>query len=151
MVVYRLSRKKYAHELSGYGASLFGNRWNSKGIGIIYTAESRALAMSEVLVHLIKQSKIRQDCMILEINLPHTSVIDVDANNLPEEWNKFPLHPETQNLGNQFIRNRKHLAMRVPSAIVKGDFNILINPYHPDFEKVEIIAASEFLFDDRFF
>ena len=42
MKVFRLSKKKYAEELSGKGASKSGNRLNSKGTEIIYTAESRS-------------------------------------------------------------------------------------------------------------
>ena len=42
MKVFRLSKKKYAEELSGKGASKSGNRSNSKGTEIIYTAESRS-------------------------------------------------------------------------------------------------------------
>jgi len=52
MRIFRLSRKKYASELSGIGASKSGNRWNSRGTEIIYCANSRALAMAEVSVHI---------------------------------------------------------------------------------------------------
>jgi len=52
MIVFCLSRKKYKDELSGYGASLNGQRWNSIGTEVIYAAESRALATSEVAVHI---------------------------------------------------------------------------------------------------
>ena len=50
MKVFRLTRKKYAEILNGKGASKSGNRWNSKGTEIIYTAESRSLAMAELVV-----------------------------------------------------------------------------------------------------
>lgn len=151
MRVYRLSRKKYAHELSGIGAAMFGNRWNSKGTEIIYTAESRALAMAEVLVHLIK-GKIPKDYMMLEIEIPETSKIKtLSIKKLHPEWNIFPHHHSTQQIGDQFVKDRKFLALKVPSAVVQGDYNILINPYHHDFEQVKVLKASEFLFDDRFF
>jgi len=51
MEVFRLSRAKYADQLSGYGAALKGARWNSRGVEMIYAAENRSLAMAEVLVH----------------------------------------------------------------------------------------------------
>jgi RES domain-containing protein len=52
MLVFRLSRKKYAGELTEKGAALSGNRWNSKAVQMICCADSRALAMAEVVVHL---------------------------------------------------------------------------------------------------
>ena len=52
MVVFRLSREAYKDELPGYGASLSGQRWNSEGTEVVYTAQTRALANSEVAVHI---------------------------------------------------------------------------------------------------
>ena len=74
MLVYRLSRKKYADTLSGYGAALFGNRWNSKGTEIIYTSESRALALTEILVH-VSKSQVPKDYVMLEIEIPSKAKI----------------------------------------------------------------------------
>ena len=41
-----------ADDTTGAGAKKTGGRWNRKGIALIYTAESRALACLETLVHL---------------------------------------------------------------------------------------------------
>lgn len=151
MIVYRLSRKKYAQELSGKGAALSGNRWNSKGVEIIYTSDSRALAMAEVAVHLTLAT-IPKDFVLLEILISDTIKIrELDTNNLPLQWNTFPHHPETQSLGNSFIREQKYAVMKVPSAVVQGDFNYLINPHHQKFQDVKILSELPFLFDQRLF
>lgn len=151
MIVYRLSRKKYAKELSGKGAALIGNRWNSKGVEIIYTSDSRALAMAEVAVHLTLAT-IPKDFLLLEILIPETiEILNLESNRLPTKWNSFPHHPETQVLGDNFIREQKYAAMKVPSAVVQGDFNFLINPHHPKFSAVKILAEFPFLFDQRLF
>lgn len=52
MIVFRLSSSRYAEDLSGKGAELYGGRWNSIGTPVVYTASSRALAMAEAAVHL---------------------------------------------------------------------------------------------------
>ncbi|MCK4561845.1 MAG: RES family NAD+ phosphorylase, partial [Flavobacteriaceae bacterium] len=84
MQVYRLSRKKYASELSGIGASKSGNRWNSKGTEIIYCASSRALAMAEVSVHL-SLITLPNDFVMLEINIPKSITIEIlNEKDLPE-------------------------------------------------------------------
>lgn len=151
MIVYRLSRKKYAKELTGKGAALSGNRWNSKGVEIIYTSDSRALAMAEVAVHLTLAT-IPKDFVLLEILIPDViEILELENKQLPKQWNSFPHYHETQILGDNFIREQKYAVMRVPSAVVQGDFNFLINPHHPKFSAVKILAEFPFLFDQRLF
>ncbi|MFC6267638.1 RES family NAD+ phosphorylase [Frigoriflavimonas asaccharolytica] len=151
MKVFRLSKKKYAEELSGKGAAKFGNRWNSKGTEMIYTAESRALEMAEVVVHLTIGT-LPKDFMMLEIDVPKEVNIDIlDEKNLPIDWNNHPPNSSSQKLGDQFIDEMDFCVLKVPSAVVKGDFNYLINPYHKQFKKIKIVEISNFPFDRRMF
>ena len=150
MRVFRLSRKKYAKTLSGKGAAMFGNRWNSKGVEMIYTADSRALAMAEVAVHL-SIAKLPKDYMMLEIEIPK-SVSICELKKRPKKgWNDNPPTSISQELGDAFIRDSAFGVIKVPSAVVQGDFNYLINPYHKDFKKIEIMSAATFPFDTRMF
>lgn len=151
MRVFRLSRRKFSLELSGKGAAKFGNRWNSKGVEIIYTADSRALAMAEVAVHLTIAT-LPQDYVMMEIEIPDSiNIEEIKISDLKEAWNNFPALKETQNIGDQFINNGKSCVLKVPSAVVKGDFNYLIHPYHSDFNKIYIQEISDFPFDKRMF
>jgi RES domain-containing protein len=151
MQVYRLSKKKYAGELSGKGAALSGNRWNSKGVEMIYTAESRALAMAEVVVHL-PIHLFPKDFVMLEILIPDSIKIEVvTQNELPNLWHAFPHHPKTQLIGDHFIRTNEYAVLKMPSAVVQGDFNFLINPFHNQFKRIKIKTQSSFIFDNRFF
>lgn len=123
MKVFRLSRKKYANVLNGKGAARYGNRWNSKGVEIIYTAESRSLAMAEVVVHL-SLATLPSDFMMIEINIPDAIKIKVlDKKRLNNKWNAHPHTFVTQRLGDDFIDNNDFCVLKVPSAVVKGDFN----------------------------
>lgn len=151
MQVYRLSRKKYADELSGIGASKSGNRWNSKGTEIIYCADSRALAMAEVSVH-ISLTTLPEDFVMMEIYIPDfIKLQSLEENNLMQGWNYFPHSYKTQKIGDTFIAENKFCILKVPSAVVKGDFNYLINPHHKDFKKIEILNFYKFPFDVRLF
>ncbi len=151
MRVFRLSKKKYAEELSGKGAAKFGNRWNSKGTEIIYSADSRALAMAEVAVHLTIAT-LPSDFVMMEIDIPKEIPVKVlDLKDLPDFWNSHPPNISTQKIGDQFIDALDFCLMKVPSAVVQGDFNFLINPYHKQFKKIKIVELKAFPFDRRMF
>lgn len=151
MEVFRLARKKYPIELSGKGASISGARWNSKGTEIIYCAQNRALAMAEGLVHL-SLAALPNDFVMLTIDIPDDIFIEaLDFKELNIDWNVFPCTFETPLLGDNFIRRNEACVLKVPSAVVKGDFNFLINPYHVDFYKIKIIEQVDFPFDKRIF
>ncbi len=151
MKVFRLTKAKYAGELSGIGAAKFGNRWNSKGIEMIYTAGCRALAVTEILVHL-PTGLIPKDMMMLQINIPDDMNMQVlDTKILPQDWHVFPPRVATQQLGDAFVLKNRYTVLKVPSAVVKGDFNYLLNPNHPDFERIKIISQEPFGFDVRLF
>lgn len=151
MIIFRLTRKKYSHELSGAGAAQSNNRWNSKGVEMIYCAESRALALAEVAVHLTLAT-MPSDYVMLEIEVPDSIKIDtLSSNNLPEGWNEFPPRYETQKLGDTFVHANKYCLMRVPSTVVQGDYNFLINTHHKDFKRLKIKGINVFPLDRRLF
>ncbi len=149
MQVFRLIRKKYGLELSGKGAAKSGNRWNSKGTEIIYCAQSRALALAELAVH-ISLAMVPKDFVMLEVNIP-TSISrkSISISKLPFGWNEHPPILDTQRIGDDFIQNNKFCVLKVPSAVVHGDFNYLVNPFHTSFSKISINSMSEFPIDDR--
>ena len=151
MRVFRLSKRKYSKEFNGKGAAKSGNRWNSKGTEIIYTAESRALAMAEVAVHLTIAT-LPRDYVMIEIEIPNNiKVKELDLKVLDEDWNNHPPNSITQKIGDNFIDSIDECLLKVPSAVVQGDFNYLINQYHSDFKKIKIIEITDFPFDKRIF
>lgn len=151
MQVFRLTRKKYANTLSGQGAAKAGNRWNSKGVEMIYSANSRALAMAEVAVHLTLAT-LPRNFVMMEVHIPdYVAIEKLSISPLPKGWNKHPPISATQHIGNQFIAEQKNLVLQVPSAVVPGDCNYLINPFHSDFSKIQIGDVQEFPWDERLF
>jgi len=151
MLVYRLVRKKYANPLSGEGASRSGNRWNSKGTALIYCAASRALAMAEVVVHL-SLGLLPKDYEMVELEISSkVSIKKLPLETLPEGWNSFPRLLKTQRFGDEFVAAEKSCVLQVPSAVVPGDLNFLLNPMHRDFAQVQFKSRVDFPFDPRFF
>lgn len=151
MELFRLARAPFAKVLSGKGAAIKGARWNSIGVEIIYTASNRSLAMAELAVHLTLAT-LPDDFMMITIDVPKKLKIKtIDAAELPKNWNEFPYNKSTQKIGDQFIQENKYCLLKVPSAVTKGDFNILLNPNHPDFSKIKIKSIDSFPFDQRIF
>lgn len=149
MFVFRLSKRNHAEDLIGTGAKLYGGRWNHKNIPVVYTAESRALAVDEVLVHL-RPKTVPVDYVMVTIQIPDKiSLQEVKIRDLPSVWNKFPSPWELRNIGSDWIKSKRSLILKVPSAVIDGDYNILINPEHSDITKVKIKDIKDFEFDSR--
>lgn len=151
MEVFRLARERYAGNFSGIGAALRGARWNSVGVELIYTACNRSLAMAEVAVHLTLAT-MPKDFQMVTIGIPdNIKLLQLEINDLPNNWNAFPHLRSTQLIGDQFVREGAYCLLRLPSVFTKGDYNVLINPFHVDFKRIQIIDAEPFPFDKRIF
>jgi len=151
MIVYRISKSKYSNDLVGRGAEKTGGRWNSKGVAMVYTSESRALCTAEIAVH-IPLGIMPKDFKLITVEIPDSiKIFELSENDLPKDWNSIPHSGKTQELGDKFIRENKHTVMKVPSAVVQGDFNYLINSNHEDAKNVKIIKLESFVFDQRMF
>lgn len=151
MIVFRLSKKQYCTDLSGTGAYLAGGRWNTKGTALLYTAESRALCMAEVAVHL-PVGIMPKDYFLVTLEVPEEDTETVEIRSLPPDWHTFPYSTGTQQIGDNFVKFGKSLALKVPSAVVPGDFNYLLNPQHPNRTKVMLVGEpTPFPFDYRLF
>jgi RES domain-containing protein len=149
MVVFRIARKKYIKDLTGLGAKLYGGRWNLPGTAIIYTSESRALAMVEFLVHL-SWPHLPPDIHIATLKTPDDLIPDViPPYQLPKNWREYPPPNKLASLGTQWARSNRSLLLRLPSAVVDQEFNVLINPSHPDVRRIKTIKVEELKFDRR--
>lgn len=150
MIVYRLSKAKYAESLDGRGAELAGGRWNSKGIPVIYTAEHISLCMAEVAVHL-PLGIVPTDYNLIAPDIPEEEINADFKKDLPYDWRTTYTIEDTQNIGDHFFTSGLKMILKVPSVVVQGEFNYLINPRHPKIKKVKIIKNQPFNFDERLF
>ena len=151
MEVFRLQRARHSSVLTGLGAAIRGARWNSIGTEIIYTSANRALAMSEIAVH-FTYATLPADFMMFTIFIPDdTSIRVVQIPELPVNWNSNPPPITCQAFGDDFIRRNEYCLLKIPSAVVLGDFNVLINPAHPEFANIQVLIRTPFPFDNRLF
>lgn len=151
MIVFRLAKTKFCRDLSGKDAEKAGGRWNSRGMAMVYTSESRALCTAEIAVHM-PLGILPDDFQLVSILIPDTiRIYEMVVGNLSSNWGSIPHSGTTQELGDTFIRENKFAVMKVPSAVVPGDSNYLINPDHPDAKKIQIVKEELFVFDKRMF
>lgn len=138
MILYRITKAAYARDLSGTGARMYGARWNQKGSAVLYTASSPALATVELLVH-VDANLLPTELRLVFVEVPDTaSSRTLQTRSLPEDWRAFPAPSALADIGSQWAESRKTLMLRVPSAVVVDDYNVLLNPSHPEFGGVRI-------------
>ena len=118
MIGYRVVRQRYA-DLSGEGARRFGGRFNPPGIPVVYTSQSIALAVLEVLVHLDK-TEVPPDYVVMAIRFIGRSI-------------SRPRGPELKGVGQMApsvfkTSFCKRPVLRVPSVIVPREYNYVLLP-----------------------
>lgn len=148
MHIYRLCKEKYA-TLDGYGAFLYGGRWNSPGKAVVYAAENRALAALEFLVG-VEHHRALGKLVMLTIEIPDALAQETIAQNeLPDEWRQFPAPQTLANLGDRWLQSNKTCLLIAPSVHVPEEHNYLLNPRHADFTQIKVLEQKAFRFDDR--
>ena len=77
------------------------------------------------------------------------SIETLDLTSLPQDWRNLPAPVSTQAIGADWLQRRSSVALRVPSVVVPVDSNVLLNPRHPDMNRVRISRNEAFRFDSR--
>jgi RES domain-containing protein len=149
MLVYRIGKCKYIQDLSGYGSFLNGGRWHNEGTHILYTSSHASLAMLEILAHFSEDNPPIKMCLIT-LEVPDKYIIKLTAL-LPSDWKKTPAPKALSFIGDSFIDSKMSLGFEVPSVLIGGENNVLINPEHPRFSEIKIIAKEDIEFDPRVF
>lgn len=148
MNLFRITKTKYAHDLSGTGAKLAGGRWNPAGRSVVYTAGSSALGLLEHLTHLSRTDlQLSYQLILLETYKTHISFLEDHFKKLPEKWKEDKIL--TQEYGKKWLENQFSPILRVPSVHSPWEYNYLLNPEHPDLD-IDIVDSSYYVYDARF-
>jgi RES domain-containing protein len=153
MRVYRIAKALHsstgAEMMSGEGGLHSSARWHTKGRLIVYTATSQALATLEIAVNLIRP-RVIPAYRILEVQVPDTLVITIDENLLPTGWDRKDDEPLlARSVGDRWLSSLASAALRVPSSVIPQEYNVLLNPAHPDFARISYDNPLDFPFDPR--
>lgn len=151
MDVFRILKEPYlTNPLSVIGAEKAPGRWNPKGLGILYTSSSPALALLETMVHF---PAVDYDALptlrLFTLRFPEEEIWWIDPAILPPQWQQPAQLPVTQRFFEQWQQQPSYLALAIPSAVLDVSYNFLIHPAHPHFAKVEIVFQKDIVFERR--
>jgi RES domain-containing protein len=145
---FRLIKAKHAATaFSGEGARLAGGRWNLPGTPLVYTSESLSLAALETFVHLQPVDR-RIRYVWFQVTIPANVSIDTLAS-LPKSWRESPPSEASQSAGTRWANQAGTAVLRVPSILVPGEYNFLLNPAHAHFKRLKLSKPQPFEFDGR--
>ena len=147
---WRICKAEHAATaFSGEGAIPYGGRWHHQGTPVVYCSESRALAALEQLVHL-HRNRLPPHFICFGVEIPDDAAItELRVQDLPAGWRRQPAPPDLRDIGTRCADSGESVVLQVPSAIVPGEHNFLLNPRHPDFGLVAIGDPEPFAFDER--
>ncbi len=146
---WRIVKTAYKNKaFTGDGARMYGGRWNSRGVPLIYTAGSMALASIEMVVNL-PSPKLLEDFVRIPVRFKSALVEELILTELPPDWQSRPITPNTRAIGDRWVKEQRSVVLKVPSVVVPEEFNFLLNPMHPDFKKIEIGKPAVYHFDPR--
>ena len=146
---WRIVKTRYAATaFDGSGARRFGGRWNSPGTGVVYAAETVALAVLELLLH-IGEAGLLRSYTLFRVRFDEGLVRHVPPADLPRDWRAFPATVATQALGDRWAEKATTPVLRVPCVIYDKEYNYVLNPSHPVFSRIRISRPQPLLMDDR--
>lgn len=135
---WRITRSRFAAEaFTGEGARLYGGRWNRPGTSVVYTAQSRSLALLELLVHL-RGTQPLANFVLIPVAFPPELMLPVEELGLPAGWDREPPGAASQDLGVEWLHNARTPVLSVPSVVVPEERNFLLNPAHSAFRQIRI-------------
>ncbi len=115
---------------------------------MIYTAESSALGILEMVVHV--ETSLLSHYVVIPVRFSEEQTTWVDPIDLPRDWRSHPGPDDLGRIGDQWLENCSSLALGVPTAIAPTGWNYLLNSAHPDFPGLDIGDPVDFKFDSRF-
>jgi len=147
MIVYRITKSKFSADLSGTGAALFPGRWNKYGTPVLYTGETKEIALLEIIVN--ATSMVMNDLDILTLEIPEDSISEFKTADLPKNWTHYPAPTKLADLAQEWIATGKTIALKVPSCIIETSHNYILNCNHTDYKLVKVLDHSKFQLDTR--
>lgn len=146
---WRLVKTRFVqHAFDGEGARLYGGRWNSPGLPVVYTSATASLAVLELFAN-VQRSELLTSYSLLSCSFDDALISQARAAELPLHWRQSPGPAELQALGDEWLESSRSAVLQVPSSIIDHESNYLLNPLHRDFGRIKSSRPVPFTFDLR--
>ena len=154
MRFYRISRAVFSTPVlafGGLGATKASHRWTwaEAGLRAVYCSESLALACLEMLVHIRPVPRRFPASVFYTVDIPEADLERPPRSALPRGWDAVVPSPAARDFGTAFLRQRRAVALVVPTAIVPLGFNAVVNPLHPGFRLDWVEGPEPYNYDRR--
>ena len=151
---YRITKQANATKsFSGTGARLYGGRWNSVGIEVVYASAHRSLSVLEVLVHMeddeVGSGAVLRPYLIFPVLFDEALLEELSATSLPPDWASHPPGKSTQQIGDDWVSRASSPVLSVPSVVVSEERNYVFNPNHKRFPEIRIGSPVPCTIDPR--
>lgn len=152
-IAFRIAKSRFARTVdemfSGIGAALFGGRWNTRGVHMVYASQSQSLAALEIAVHL-NNTAVLAAYSVCSLQIPDNLCESVGVEDLPGGWDEMVVNPlEAQSWGDLWIASGATPVVKVPSVVMPSEWNFLVNPKHEDFGQLAFGKIQSFRYDQR--
>jgi len=147
--VYRVAQSKYIRDLTGTGAKLYGGRWNRPGLPVLYTSQARSLALLELIVHFNSKKAFKNKYEFVHLQIPSKDIIDTTD---MVEYRYFTEANSEQlwSITDRHFGEESALCIKVPSVLVPGEYNYIINPEAREFQNIEVMGYQDAFIDTRY-
>jgi RES domain-containing protein len=147
MKAWRISHRAYAR-MDGSGAATYPGRWNGPGQRAIYCGTSFAIALLERLCY-AAVGRVPKTDVYIEIEIPEAAVERFDPA-AHSGWER-PRSAVAKSFGVKWLAGLRSAALLVPSVVTRMDWNVVLNPAHPDFAAISWSPPQPFTWDRRLF
>jgi RES domain-containing protein len=141
-----------ADDMAGKGAAAKGGRWNSSGEHVTYASSSISLAAWETRAHLGRlATRLPFNRVLVRIDVPDDVWAATQTLSTPllVGWDVIPEGRVSRDIGSRWLAGGASALLSVPSVIVNEEFNVLVNPAHPDAAKLLAVQVRRFIYDHR--
>jgi RES domain-containing protein len=144
--MWRLYRTRHGPGLGGIGGIFAEGRWHTLGERVVYFGGSAAIVVLERLAHTdpdllpddLRLARFDFSAPVLESRVEEFAT-------LPASWNRQEY--VTRRIGGRWRQQASSCLLAVPSAILPEEYNFVLNPEHPDAQRLRLVRERRFTFD----
>jgi RES domain-containing protein len=149
LTCYRIGDPRGAYPIFDAGGSvLFPGRWNTVTTPLIYTSEHFSTALLEKLAH--GSGRLPPNQHYVAVTVPLGASYEWFDEASHSGWDA-PTPSVSRAFGEDWQKSGRSLVLLVPSVVARIDRNVLINPRHTEFARIETSLHKPVYWDRRLF